>query len=181
MKKEYTEAEVYEAIKSGFSNLNFLVRKDLKKRWRGLEVSQKYNAGRSLVVMRDVAKNPENYFSRAKTQEAWVGRAEKYMFEHDWDSTEMAYYIVQSPQNIVMGNVSNAMRGNLYGEYARFCDDVQQWEYDRTSPKGAYRCLAEVSAEKIVGNAKEYKKQVDAELANPVKKYVRNLIKQYVR
>ena len=81
MKKEYTEAEIYAAIKSGFENLRLLAREDLKKRWKVMEVSQKYDAGRSLVVMGDVAKNPENYFSRAKTQEAWIGRAEAYANE----------------------------------------------------------------------------------------------------
>lgn len=180
MKKEYTEAEIYAAIKSGFENLRLLAREDLKKRWKVMEVSQKYDAGRSLVVMGDVAKNPENYFSRAKTQEAWIGRAEAYANEKNLDSMEYAYYIVQNPQGIVSNAAKNAMQARLNGEYACFCDDVQQWEYDRTSPKGAYRCLAKVSAERIVNKAKKYQNMVDAELANPVKKYVRKL-KQCVR
>ena len=178
MKKEYTEAEVYVAIKSGFTNLKILAKQDLKKRWKKMETADKYDAGRGLVYMGDVAMQPEKHFSRAQTQDAWIDRAEAFAFRNSLESVEYAYYIVPAPQHIVTDATRAAMRGELYGEYARFCDSVQSWEYDRTSPKGAYRCLAEKSANEIVRQSKKYQKLVDVELANPVKKFFMVCLKQ---
>ena len=176
--KEYKEQDVYAAIKSGFADLKVLARVDLKKRWKSMDGKQRFAAGRALVYMDGVIKNPAKYFSRASTQSDWVWRAETYANEKNLDDVADAYYIVQNPQSIVLNAAHGALSGGIYAEFYRFCNSVQQWEYDRTSNKVQFSAQAYKFAEDIIKRAERYKAMVAISRANPLIRPVKQFVYQ---
>lgn len=181
MSCRYTEKDIYVAAGSGFANLKKLARADLKKRWKTLSREQKFAAGRALVFMDDVATKPAKYFSRANTQDAWRFRAEYFAGQKNLDDIADAYYIVENPQGIVSNKAAAAMQGELGHEFYRFCNAVQNWEYDRTSNKDIYRATAPKFANEIVEMSKRYQELVAISQTNPLLRPIKQLLHNFQR
>ena len=179
MQRKYKEQDVYVAIKSGFANLKMLARDELKKRWRTMAFADRCAAARALKFMDAVAANPEKYFSRAHTQDAWRFRAEYFASDKNLDDMADAYYLVEDPQGIVCNRVAAAMHGTLAQEYRRFCNAVQQWEYDRTSNKPAFRKGAPGFAREIVEKSGRYQALADINRANVFVRPFKQIIYQF--
>ncbi len=110
--------QIYESIKSGFESFAFLVRQNIAKKWPTMSRGDKYAAARALVYMGGVARDPRKYFSRELTNGQWVGRAHQWAQEHKIASQDSscAYYIIQSPTDIVVNKSVWAFDGALnYG------------------------------------------------------------------
>lgn len=178
MQHEYNEQCIYNAVRTGFANLKKLARMDVMKRWRAMDKSDRYAATRALVFMDGVAENPRLYFARVHTQNAWRFRAECFASQKQLDDIAEAYYIVEDPQGIVWNRARGAMRGELGQEFYRFCNAVQQWEYDRTSNRPVYRANAPKYAEEIVKKSKQYQTMVDINSANCLMRPIKQLLYQ---
>ena len=144
-------------IKEGFGTLAALARVRLKKRWKSMDLEHRCAAARALVYMEQVAKNPDNYFSRSMTEKAWRERARKYAESKKMADIRGAYYIVQDPTGIVWYSAMPAFFDGNGVEYYSFSKDVQQWMYDGFS---------DTYAAKIAKEVKEYKKMLASESAS---------------
>ena len=151
------EKEVYDAIKSGFSAFHDLAKHSLKIRWKDLSRNKKYSAARALVYINGVAKQPEEYFARKNTIDAWLARAEEYRKENKIpkDSAKCAFYIVFRPMDCVCDNARAAFTQNfeLSREFYNFCEKVECWEYERVSDKRLE--LAKDAGERIKKDSKD--------------------------
>ena len=58
------ETEVSNAIKNGFLYFRLLARADLERNWKNMSLQQRWAAGRALVYIGRLAKNPRMYLSR---------------------------------------------------------------------------------------------------------------------
>lgn len=172
MQKQFEDTVVRNAIKTGLESFVLLAKDNLRKRWTVLKREDKYAAARALVFMNELARNPELHFARENTQKAWVERAEKYALDKKLEKTEEAYYIVESPQIMVVAKAQGALTGNLYAAFFAFCTDIQQWEYDRTSPNKNNRYLAPVSAEILVEKSEKLHASAKMTIKHPVVKYL---------
>ena len=68
------------------------------------------------------------------------------------------------------------MRGELGQEFYRFCNAVQQWEYDRTSNRPVYRANAPKYAEEFVKKSKQYQTMVVINSANCLMRPIKQLL-----
>ncbi|MBO5704601.1 MAG: hypothetical protein J6R99_01130 [Alphaproteobacteria bacterium] len=157
MYKTYKEQEVRESVKVGFDSLTGLARARLKTRWKKMSLKEKCAAARALVYMQQVAKNPDAYFSRKATEDAWHQRAVEYAKDKKIAYLRDAYYIVQDPTGVVCDNASSAFFDANGRNYYNFCKSVQQWMYDMRS---------NIYATQIVEDANKYKKEYEIKSAN---------------
>ena len=121
--------DVENAIKNGLMAYKDTAKFELRRRWDSLDVEKKKDAGRSLVSMETVAKDPKKYLSRENTEEAWFARAEEYAKEKDLPEVWYAFYIVQSPALLVLHSAEKALRQPLWSQYFTFLETIQQYEY----------------------------------------------------
>ena len=153
----------------GFDSLTGLARARLKTRWKKMSFKEKCAAARALVYMQQVAKNPDAYFSRKATEDAWRQRAIEYAKDKKIAYLCDAYYIVQDPTGVVWDNASSAFFDGNGADYYNFCKSVQQWMYDTRS---------NIYATQIVEGANEYKKEYEIKSANcfvrPIVAFVQN-------
>ena len=150
------EIDIYSSIQGAFVEFYNIARLGLKKRWKSLTQKERVAAARSLVFMRELATNPAKYFSRANTGADWAKRAYDYAQAHGIKDVYHAYYIVPAPTDVVYEKAGAAWICNpeSYKVFYRFCLDVQNWEYGRTSEQNSERYLADVLSESIVKTAK---------------------------
>lgn len=181
MEQKLDENKVYDAVKAAFRNLHVLVREELKKHWKTMNRESRYAAGRALVFMAEVEKNPAAYFSRVGTEKDWVSRAKQFATQRGVDDIADAFYIVQDPKGVVWNHAMAALRGDLAGEYYRFCADVQDWEYKRTSKIPHVRALTEKSVDEIMKKSKKFQKKADLQKANVVLKPFVYVTQQFQR
>lgn len=130
MNNKYKEADVRNVIKKGLKTYTDLARVRVKTRWKNMVLQERCAAARSLVFMEQVAKNPDAYFSRAATEEAWSKRAKEYAYKKGFKDFEFAYYIVDDPTGVVMKHASGTFFDGNNSDYNDFCFAVQQWMYD---------------------------------------------------
>lgn len=133
LKKDSVEY-VYEQIRQMLFNCLVLARADVVRLWGKMSYNQRREAIKALLVMENVAKQPEIYFSREKTWAAWKQRADEYTKQKNIKDTGFAYYIVQDPKGIVCHAAAGAMTAKMNQTYYNACDLVQKWEYARTNP-----------------------------------------------
>ena len=187
MTKKITEHEVRVAIDDGFKSLYELARLKVKGNWEKCDLSQKYNAGRGLVRMCDVAKNPSENFSRATTAAAWKQRVSDWAAKNDVPSEQAwnGYYIVQDPASVVMQKITPVFHvlkdGDMYCQIARFFSLVQKWEYGHTSQKAADRYAAQGVADALIMCSADLKKQLDIKKCNPILRPVKSFLYQIQR
>lgn len=168
--KDIKESDVYIAINSGMTNFKIIAKDNLAKKWHKMDRKQRYAAGRSLVYLNGVAQNPRQYFSRAATQNDWALRAEEFAADKKIYPTYQAFYIVQSPMNIVCNKAENAFAGNseLYRFFYAYCSAIQNWEYDRTSWRPEMRDVAYKFGEKIIADTARTQALADIAQATPI-------------
>lgn len=168
--EKITDQEIYASIKSGFESFIFLARQNIAKRWAKMSRGDRYAAARALVYMRGVAQEPRKYFARDVTNDQWIWRANQWVQEHNIapENTACAYYIIQSPTDIVANKSIEALNGStgLWREYYNFCQNIQNWEYDRTSSGEVFRNNAYKFANKIVCDAANLQKIVQVKKSN---------------
>lgn len=185
MQKELKEQEIYDAIKSGFANFKILAKASLMRRWAKMPLKTRMNAGRSLVYINGVAQNPALYFSRKNTEDAWSLRADDWVLTNNTkpNGKMYAYYIVQSPMDLVVKASQDAFYGDydLRHHYYNFCRTVQNWEYDRTSPRQTYVLNAGKFAEQIVADARRVQAMVDILRSNALVRPLKKLVYSFQR
>lgn len=180
MQKDFSEEKVYSDIKSGLGSFRVLAKASLAKRWKALSRSQKYDAGRALVKIADVAKYPENYFSRAATEKYYMNRIKNWIEKNNIspENAKCAFYMVWRPLDYVVNDAEDAFlyNANLRCAFYNFCDLVQDWEYGRTADGEKGRSSFTFLAEKIEEKAKDLNKQAKIKQANifvrPIKEFL---------
>ena len=154
--------QIFDAIAGGLQAFYVVARKKTQEKWKKMPRMNKYAAARALVVMRDVAKNPDKYFSRESTEAAWKLRASEYAAQkavaNGW-----AYYFVDTPVDVVASKADAAFieEPGLSSHFYGFCDAVKQWYYKATSSDLVQQAGAQQFAEDIVKRAREIRKQAD--------------------
>lgn len=179
MQKEFSEEKVYSDIKSGFGSFKVLAKASLAKRWKDLSRSQKYDAGRALVKIADVAKYPEIYFSRAATEKDYMNRIKNWIEKNNVapENAKCAFYMVWRPLDYVVNDAEDAFlyNANLRCAFYNFCDLVQDWEYGRTSDDEKGRNSFVLWAKKIEEESKDLKKLAEIKHASlflrPIKEF----------
>lgn len=154
---------IVESIKGGlraFFELAYL--KAYRGSWyKKLTRSQQLQAGRAMFTLRDVAAEPEKYFSRQCTYDAWRARGQAYAKSHGLAEEWATYYIVPSAADVVNEKVDAAfwndsqLRARLYN----FCMTVQDWYYDTTSTDPRHQSEAIRDGENIVAMSKKIRKE----------------------
>lgn len=182
-KKNCTEQQVRESIKTALNDLRLLMREDVKLVWKKLNKQDQYKMARSLAALNHVAKNPELYFSREHTEQAWFARAREYAAQTGLQDWYDAFYIVQDPTGQVYDTVSNGLfpRVMWLNELYNFGHMIQNWEYKHTSESIFDVCTADVYAKDIMLCAQKYKRLADEKKVNPVKRKVMELCRSFSR
>lgn len=164
---EFKEQQVYDAIKFGFKNFKILARASLAKKWEKYSTSQRYAACRSLVYMESVAQNPQKYFARAHTQYLWNLRAEIYAVNNGMEDKFDAFYIVQSPSDLVNNNSQSALVSHDLAQFFYlYCNAILNWEYDRTNSHNYICENAYKFSEKIISDTKRLEQMAKIAQAN---------------
>ncbi len=123
--------------------------------FKNMTRAQQLQAGRALFTLRDIAAAPDKYFSRGATEGPWRARAVAYAASHGM-APQFAYYIVQTPADIVRDNVGAAFWSDyrLRARFENFCTYVKDWYYDSTSDVPSRRAAAARDAKQIVAITK---------------------------
>lgn len=172
---------IYAQVKIALFNYYYLIRADLKKRWKNLTKVERREAVGALRYLENVFKNPSKYFSRATTQEAWNNRATEYAKEKSISVTD-AFYIVHGPREQFIENVKNACYSHeLYSDLYKIAGVIQNWEYDRTSLRPYIRENSDKFAEEIVNVARKTQKIVDIMESNPLVRPLKQLMNNLQR
>ncbi len=118
--KKYDEATVYRAIKSAFSDFRTIARANAATHWARMSRTEKYNTGRGLAFMADIARDPARYFARAHTVNLW-----------DFPINSLTV----SPATIVLNRINgyNILPEKFKYHFSKMCEMAQNWEYDRKS------------------------------------------------
>ncbi len=171
---------VYSQIKIALFNYYYLIRADLKNRWKTLSKQDQRDAITSLRYLVQMINNPGLYFSRAATEHMWCERATNYAQEKELKNIVDAFYIVESPKDIVMRNIKDAVFSkDMYSKLYTFITSVQNWEYDRTSKNKYYLSYSSMFADAIVEIAQRTQKHVDVLESNPFVRPVKQFIYNY--
>lgn len=178
---EYTKKEILDAINLGMADYLEMARMGLRSHWKGLSQSEKWAAGRALVVLADVKKNPAKYFSRATTHDAWKGRANAYAKEKNLPSSSFAYYIVPDPTNVVWNDVAAAFIYNAeHGKrFYNFCQMVQKWEYAHTAHAYAEDGIAALYGYDIVNMTRASHRYIDLKKTNPMLRPIKEMFNSF--
>lgn len=173
---------IYAQLKIALFNYYYLVRTDLKKRWKSLSKTERREAVEGLRYLEDVFKNPAKHFSRAETQDAWNNRATLYAKLHGLRNPADAFYIVHGPKEHFMENVKQAIYSrDLYIELYQLVKNAQNWEYDRTARDTYFHGVAQRFADEIEKTAKHTQQLVDVKEANPVVRPFKQMFNNWQR
>ena len=160
---------IYAQIKITLFNFYYLIRADLKKRWKTMPHTYRRESITALRFLEDAFKNPAKYFSRAETDCAWRTRATNYANNHGLKNIVDAFYIIESPKDIFMKSVKDAILSHdIYSDLYAFVTTVQHWEYDRTSKQEQYLSQSKYCAETIIKTAQKMQKIVNIQDSNPL-------------
>ena len=126
-------------IKQCFENIYFVAKADARKNFKeDKKAGNMLDIARALVVLGDVAKNPDKYFSVESTNAAWDARVENYIKNTDVAKKQIEKYgikyvraitkgsIVESPCSIVFNKVSPVFKDR---EFWCFCEEVENFYY----------------------------------------------------
>lgn len=176
-----TNDNVYNAIKSALFNYYYLMRADLKKRWKSLPKKDRREAVAALRYLENVFNNPAAYFSRAATQDVWNKRAVEYAKSKGIGVVD-SFYIVHGPREQFIENVKNACYlPELYQDLYKFAGVIQNWEYDRTSVRPCVRDNSQKFADKIIETSRTTQKIVDVMDANPLVRPLKQFVNCFQR
>ena len=172
---------IYAQMKIALFNYYYLIRADLKKRWKNLTKEERREAVGGLRYLEGVFKNPAEHFSRAATQNAWNNRAVKYAKDKCIGVAD-AFYIVHGPREQFIENVKNACYSHeLYSDLYKLAGLMQNWEYDRTSLQLYIRENSDKFAKEIVNVARKTQKIVDIMESNPLVRPLKQMVHNFQR
>lgn len=176
-----TNDNVYNAIKSALFNYYYLMRADLKKRWKSLPKKDRREAVAALRYLENVFNNPAAYFSRAATQDAWNNRAVEYAKSKGTGIVD-SFYIVHGPREQFIENVKNACYSHeMYSDLYKLAGVIQNWEYDRTSARSYVRENSQKFADEIIKTAHQTKAVVDIMESNPLVRPLKQFVNCFQR
>ncbi len=148
---EYKVEDIKRAIKSGLGNYQILFKNALKNsEFKKLSTSQRANAGRILVKLADVAKNPDMYFSYKNTKDAWTARMKECMLKSGFKRTGTAYMVADKPETAIQNQIRTLpdyVPWVLICEYNTFIEHVRKWEYATAQ---GYKTETQKHAKKII-------------------------------
>lgn len=148
-------SRVYRAIKISLRDILVMAREELAVVWKNLDKTNHYKAGRAQVYLKNVANRPQDYFSRANTEQEWEKRIRDYQKQGGFKSKDRkaVAYIVGGPAHEVELKAYPLFmhsRGSVARELLRdLLALVQEWEYKRTSKDKAEVAEADKIANKI--------------------------------
>ena len=172
---------IYAQMKIALFNYYYLIRADLKKRWKSLPKKDRREAVAALRYLEGVFKNPTAHFSRAATQDVWNNRAVEYAKSKGIGVVD-AFYIVHGPREQFIENVKNACYSHeLYSDLYKLAGLMQNWEYDRTSLQLYIRENSDKFAKEIVNTARETQKIVDIMESNPLVRPLKQFVNCFQR
>lgn len=172
---------IYTQMKIALFNYYYLMRADLKKRWKSLPKKDRREAVAALRYLENVFNNPAAYFSRAATQDVWNNRAVEYAKSKGIGIVD-SFYIVHGPREQFIENVKNACYlPELYQDLYKFAGLIQNWEYDRTSARSYVRDNSDKFAKEIVNVARKTQKIVDVMDANPLVRPIKQFVNCFQR
>jgi len=166
-------------IKNAFADAYIVAKFNAKKNFKeNAKNSNKWNVARALVMLNNVAQNPDKYFAPENTYDAWKQRALDYVKNHPEEvkayTAQYVYKvafgaIVQQPHNIVFDKICSVCLGSDLWD---FSEAVQNYYY-RNVLRGImmpYELTIFDFAEKMSKRAKIVKQK------NPVKRAVMHLL-----
>lgn len=172
---------IYAQMKIALFNYYYLIRADLKKRWKILTKEERREAVGGLRYLEGVFKNPAAHFSRAATQDAWNNRAVEYAKSKGIGVVD-SFYIVHGPREQFIENVKNACYSHeLYSDLYKLAGLMQNWEYDRTSLQLYIRENSDKFAKEIVNVARKTQKIVDIMESNPLVRPLKQMVYNFQR
>ena len=172
--KMYTDAKMYSIISTAFGDLKSLARKELEKKWKKMASSERCAAGRALVCINDVEKNPAKHFSRDCTEAMWNARALEYAQKYSMKETWMALYFVSTPAMVAYYGMENAFtKPETRLSCLRLCEAIKDWEYHRT----AKRCAYEQDVDKILNLSQQISSARKFNETSPIKRKVLDFVK----
>ena len=131
--------EMKAIIKQCFENIYVIARQDVKKHFKDdKKRGTQWDVARSLVFLRDVAKNPDKYFAPEYTNAAWDARVDEYIKTSGLSDVQIKKYgikyvrsltkgsLVEQPFSVVFNKVYPVFQEK--GLYA-FCEMVQDFYY----------------------------------------------------
>ncbi len=123
------ETEVSNAIKNGFLYFRLLARADLERNWKNMSLQQRWAAGRALVYIGRLAKNPRMYLSRKIVVDNFLEDIKKNVKHVDLDQ-KLRKASVYYPADVVRNDTKAAFIFNneLGREFYKFCETVEYWE-----------------------------------------------------
>lgn len=154
---------VFQNIQNGLNDFYVVARARTKARFAKMPRSHKYLAARALTLLRDVANNPEEYFSPAATDAAWTERGRAYARAHGVATEWAKYNLVKTPADIVVDSVDAAFieEPALRTQFELFCDGVFDWFYEYADGKSKRLDQVEKNAKKIADGAKRIHTQAE--------------------
>lgn len=175
MIQKYSYDDVCNATMRGFEALYTISRKDIRNKWQKMTRDEKFKAARGLVRLRKIAHAPQEYLSRATTEEAWRTRASEYATKKQLPKVEYAYYFVPTPSTMATKHVQNALNftyrdGHRYGGghsaiFYRLADAFMRYDYNITT----HSPLTNAHAADVILRAKQLTDRENEIKANWVK------------
>lgn len=154
---------VFQNIQNGLNDFYVVARARTKARFAKMPRSHKYLAARALTLLRDVANNPEEYFSPAATDAAWTERGRALARAHGVAPEWAKHSLVKTPADIVVDSVDAAFieEPALRTQFELFCDDAFDWFYEYADGKSKRLDQVEKNAKKIADGAKRIHTQAE--------------------
>lgn len=128
-----------EIIKQCFADIYSIVRADMKKHFKkDAEYHRTWRYARALVVLGDIAKNPDKYFDPKYTNAAWNKRTFEYMVQNPKIKKNILEYGVDYVAGVVKGSIVDQPYTIVYhktnmlfqdSEFWKFCNRVQDFYY----------------------------------------------------
>lgn len=148
---------VMDAIKSGLQSFYELARMQVYRGswYRKLRRANQLQVGRAIFMLRNVAENPDAYFSRAATQDVWLDMVRTYAKTHGV-AEGWARFIVPSPVAPVRDGIDAAFWENdrMRARLETFCEEVSDWYYKVTATDAKSQSLAVDTARRVVEMSK---------------------------
>ena len=139
MQNSLENQDIKAIIQQCFADIYTVVRADMKKNFKtDAERGRTWRYARALVVLGDIAKNPDKYFDPKYTNVAWNKRTFEYMENNKKIKNDIAEYgldyvasvvkgcKVEQPYTIVYHKTQSLFQDN---EFWKFCNRVQDFYY----------------------------------------------------
>lgn len=143
--------QILNEIRETLDNFYGAARYCVMHQWRQMTMVQRRGAVGALMLMRDVAQNPGNYFSRNATINDWQLRSIEYIQTENGPKLARIYSMKVRPGDRLASRVGQALDTTLERKFmfSNFCNAIVDWEYGRTSTNPHCQAQAFMHIDKV--------------------------------